>query len=73
MSVISISTRWAQRPVQTPMKSAARMNWNDELASFVSSTRLAASQPKTPQVKDVVVAGPCTEVPFWWGNGGGRA
>lgn len=68
MSVIRISTQ-AQRPQQTPIKAAARMTWNDHVADFVSSSRLATTRPKAPTVSDVVVAGPCTEVPWWWGQG----
>lgn len=72
MSVIRISTQWAQRPLQTPIKTTARMTWNDHVADFVSSSRLATTQPKALNMSDIVVAGPCTEVPWWWGQGRGE-
>lgn len=72
MSVIRISTQWAQCPMQTPIKATPRMNWNDNIAEFISTTRLATTRPKEPKVSDVVVAGPCTEVPWWWGHGRGE-
>lgn len=70
MSAIHISTKWAQRPLPTAIKATSRLSWNDEIASFVSTTHLASRQTKLPHVRDVVVAGPCHEVPFWWGQGG---
>lgn len=70
MSAIRITTCWAQRPLSTAIKATARMSWNDEIASFISTTQLASRQSKRPHFQDVVVAGACAEVPWWWGQGG---
>lgn len=53
------------------IKPTAVRKWNDEIDRWFMNTHIGSMQSKAPKLKDVVIAGPCSELPFWYGHGGG--
>ncbi len=58
--------------LSSQVKPAAIRKWNDEMDQWFMSAHIGATPSQAPHLKEVLVAGPCTDLPFWWGHGKGR-